>query len=144
VVEKIKLNNEPNKKFGTLRTSYKRNDFLSSSSEWLTTNLTLVETPRNANTTMANIGGRQSNMSPQVIANIITSNDQRAMLCRRIIGIVFRPMAASPERSLKSCACPYRMLYSDSGCASGITLTVSVNIRPLESMAVMDLLLKGC
>lgn len=62
----------------------------------------VVVTPRNTNIAAAGAGGFQSNMSPYVNANIKDSNDQRAMPCGRISGIVLRPIAASPERSLKS------------------------------------------
>jgi hypothetical protein len=139
--------NKKKRKIERPRTSYQRNDFLSSSSESLVTNLMLVVIPRNAKMTMARIGGRQSNVRTNVIANIVTSNDQRAMPWCRIIGIVFRPMAASPERSLKSCACPYdlfRSATSESECRQeGLKPTVSVNVRPCESMAIIDLSLMG-
>jgi len=95
-------------KEGATQTSYQWHDDLSASSESLATNFAVVVTPINANMAATSMGGFQSRMSPHVIANITNSNDQRATACGRIKGIVFLPMAASPERSLKSEACPWQ------------------------------------
>jgi hypothetical protein len=140
-----KLNNTASQvEGGTPQTSYQWNDLLSSSSECLATNFTLAVMLRNTKTVAARRGGRQSNMSTYFIEDIMASNVQHAIAWGRIIGIVFRPIAASPERSLKSVACPYNCSITNSrNVTRRIKFTVSVNVRPFESMAIIDLLLMG-
>jgi hypothetical protein len=103
----------------------------------------VVITPRRTKTPTARTGGFHSKMSPYVIDKMRRNKDQHATPCKRIIGMVFRPKAASPERSLKSWACPWRLLVRERAEGIQITRTVRVNITPVESMATIDVLLMG-
>ena len=73
-----------------------------------------------------------------------SSSDQRATPCVSMRGMVLRPSRASPERSLKSWACPLKIwLVRKKSLRHSHALTVTVKIEPLTNMALMDIKLRG-